>query len=80
MEYEHSANMVIEFERTQMILSQPHVYMKPRVFKDGNKWCALLGENLMEGIAAFGDTPRQACEAWDLMWINGDANNRKDVK
>jgi hypothetical protein len=27
-----------------------------RVFKDGNQWCALLGENLQEGRAGFGNT------------------------
>ena len=27
---------------------------------DGNKWCALLGENLQEGLAGFGDTPSEA--------------------
>lgn len=31
-----------------------------RVFEDGNQWCALRGENLQEGEAAFGDTPMQA--------------------
>ncbi len=30
--------------------------------RDGNQWCVLLGENLPEGIAAFGDTPEQAIE------------------
>ena len=28
--------------------------------KDGNKWCWLLGENLQEGVAGFGDTPMKA--------------------
>jgi hypothetical protein len=27
---------------------------------DGNQWCALLGGNLQEGIAGFGDTPAEA--------------------
>lgn len=30
------------------------------VFIDGNKWCALLGEDLQEGLAGFGDTPSEA--------------------
>ena len=25
------------------------------VERDGDKWCALIGENLQEGIAGFGD-------------------------
>ena len=27
---------------------------------DGNSWCALLGNNLQEGIAGFGDTLSEA--------------------
>ena len=26
-------------------------------YKDGDKWCALYGEDLQSGIAGFGDTP-----------------------
>lgn len=28
--------------------------------KDGDKWCALLGPNLQEGISGFGDTEIEA--------------------
>lgn len=40
----------------------------PRVFKDGNSWCALLGEDLMTGVYGFGDTPEAACVAFDKAW------------
>ncbi|MRI57747.1 hypothetical protein D8770_28205, partial [Methylobacterium sp. DB1607] len=33
---------------------------EPRVFKDGDAWCCLLGENLQDGIAGFGNTPDAA--------------------
>jgi len=26
-------------------------------FKDGNKWCVLLGENIQEGVVGFGTNP-----------------------
>ena len=29
---------------------------------DGNQWCALMGIDLQEGIAGFGDTPQEAVE------------------
>lgn len=29
-------------------------------YKDGDKWCVLLGANLQEGIAGFGETPEEA--------------------
>ncbi len=30
------------------------------VYVDGDKWCAMLGENLQDGLAGFGDTPQEA--------------------
>jgi len=30
---------------------------------DGDKWCALVGENLQEGVAGFADTPTNAIRA-----------------
>ena len=29
---------------------------------DGSKWCALVGENIQEGVAGWGDTPYKALE------------------
>jgi hypothetical protein len=34
--------------------------LKPRLFKDGDSWCCLLGENIQEGIAGFGNSPYNA--------------------
>lgn len=39
--------------------------MKPRLFKDGDMWCALLGEDLQVGISGFGETPALALMAFD---------------
>jgi len=39
---------------------RPNVIYAPRLFLDGNQWCALYGENLQEGIAGFGNTPSDA--------------------
>lgn len=39
-----------------------------KIFLDGNKWCALYGENLMEGTAGFGDTPIEALEEFGKAW------------
>lgn len=49
-------------------ISAPHVRMHPCVFPDGNQWCCLYGENLMSGVAGFGDTPELACAAFDKAW------------
>ena len=42
--------------------------MRPRVFPDGDQWCALYGEYLMTGVCGFGDTPSDACAAFDIAW------------
>jgi len=36
--------------------------IKITVSKDGNVWCAFVGKDLQEGIAGFGDTPKEAIE------------------
>lgn len=51
-------------------IAAPHACMRPRVFPDGNKWCALYGEDLMTGVAGFGDTPEEACSEFDKAWCN----------
>lgn len=42
----------------------PFELLHPRLFKDGNQWCCLYGENLQEGIAGFGSTPDLAVLAF----------------
>ncbi len=44
--------------------STPAAIFRPRVFIDGDKWCALYGENLQDGVAGFGDSP--ALAVWDF--------------
>lgn len=47
--------------------------LKPRVFPDGDQWCALYGENIQEGVAAFGDTPAKAAIQFDIEFLNQKA-------
>ena len=42
--------------------------LKPKLSIDGNKWCALLGDNLQDGVAGFGDSPDEAYAAFDKAW------------
>ena len=46
----------------------PSAVMRPKVFKDGNAWCALYGDDLQIGVAGFGDSPAAACAAFDKAW------------
>ena len=49
------------------LLGLPNVVILSR---DGDQWCALLGANLQEGHAGFGDSPADALRALanDLAW------------
>ena len=42
--------------------------LKPHIFIDGDKWCALYGDNLQDGVAGFGDSPNEAMINFDKMW------------
>ena len=36
-----------------------------KLSKDGNRWCYLLGENLQEGVAGFGESPYEAAKSFN---------------
>lgn len=42
--------------------------LQPKIYKDGNQWCVLYGEDLQSGIAGFGDTPYKAILDWNKQW------------
>lgn len=60
----HATLQAINYEAA--IRTAPHVIYKPKLFKDGNQWCALLGDNIQEGVAGFGASPSKAMDNFDL--------------
>lgn len=69
----HEAHLVQEAIRqsawaVEAAMTAPHVLMRPTVVRDGDKWCALYGLNVAEGVAGFGDTPAEACADFDRAW------------
>ncbi len=50
-------------------MSAPSVLYRPALFADGTAWCAMLGDNLQEGVSGFGDTPIAAMEAFDKAFL-----------
>jgi len=38
---------------------------KPRLFLDEGAWCALLGNNLQDGICGYGDSPAEAMQDYE---------------
>ena len=57
-------------EATEAVRStaKPSVLYRPTIGRDGNKWCALYGANLMEGVCGFGDSPAEAMSDFDANW------------
>ena len=75
MEY-HGTRMNTEHCREEVYRERlrPFYKIHPRVFAEGNQWCALYGDNIQEGVCGFGDTPEKAAIAFDLAWLNGSPN------
>jgi len=47
---------------------RPCVMFRPKIYIDGNKWCALYGGNLQDGVAGFGNSPSDAMHDFDKNW------------
>ena len=52
----------------------PSVKYRPSLSIDGNKWCALYGENLQDGLAGLGDSPNEAMQDFDRKWFSSPAS------
>lgn len=67
-----SDSWAIRQEAIALLQDQAKVFFylgsRVRLFRDGNQWCALYGENLQEGIVGFGDSPHQAVCAFNDAW------------
>lgn len=55
-------------------LKRPFMLLRPRIFRDGNQWCVLYGENLHDGVCGFGDTPEKASLDFDVNWKSEKLN------
>jgi len=64
---------VLEHQNRMCAIAQNADYalfalLKPSLTKDGDQWCVLYGENIIEGIVGFGDTPQSAIINWNAEW------------
>jgi hypothetical protein len=48
---------------------RPSTVYKPKLYIDGNMWCALFGENIQDGVAGFGKSPEEAMADFDKKWV-----------
>jgi hypothetical protein len=51
-------------------VGSPSAVYRPTLSADGTMWCALLGDNLQDGVAGFGETPAAAMLAFDKAFWN----------
>ena len=49
--------------------NKPSSIYRPSLSIDGNKWCALYGDNLQDGVAGFGDSPQEAMDDFNINFI-----------
>lgn len=70
-EVTHAANAsaAAQHEAAALEAQRPSVLWRPSVSIDGNKWCALYGDNLQDGVAGFGDSPAAAMVDFDRNWF-----------
>lgn len=68
----HAASMAGEEVRVAAAqYGRPSAVWKPKLYIDGNQWCALFGENLQDGVAGFGASPADAMWDFDRNWFEG---------
>jgi len=51
-----------------MAQQEPSVLYRPRIFRDGDMWCCLLGDDLQVGVVGFGESPSKAVQDFNRAW------------
>ena len=55
IQHQEKMNLIVEQEEYNLFAT-----LKPKIYKDGDQWCVLLGKDIQVGICGFGDTPYKA--------------------
>lgn len=64
----YTVRLYQDFSIAAAEMQRPSVVYRPRLALDGNKWCALYGANLIDGVAGFGGSPDDAMRDFDKKW------------
>lgn len=72
----HLAQSAIEIYSHACAINTPSNLYRPRLSIDGNQWCALLGDNLQDGVAGFGNSPAAAYSDFDRAWATSLPNDK----
>ena len=66
--------VMLQQDRQSIIVEQLEYNLfsiiKPKLYKDGDSWCCLFGDDINVGICGFGDTPYLAILDWNRAWNN----------
>lgn len=75
------AALMCQYSFQQMVSAyeEPSAVYRPKVFLDGDQWCALYGDNLQDGVAGFGDTPHLATQDFNARWY-GNGKHKTERK
>lgn len=46
----------------------PSVLYRPKLYKDGDMWCALYGDDIQSGVCGFGTSPEKAMCEFNKNW------------
>ena len=68
--------IVLQAMLTGEEMRRPSVLFRPTLSLDGNQYCALYGDNLMEGCAGFGATAQESMADFDRNWKGVGARRR----
>ncbi len=55
-------------------LTRPSVLYRPKLYRDGDQWGVLLGDNVQSGFVAYGDSPQAAFNAFDEKFCSPNNN------
>jgi hypothetical protein len=65
-------NELVHYEKMSLVIEKEEYnlfsMLKPKLYKDGDQWCCLYGEDIAEGITGFGETPYKAIIDWNHNW------------
>ena len=73
----HLYNAAISEQDRAWLAERPSYMLRPKLSMDGNKWCALYGDNLQDGVSGFGDSPALAYADFDKAWVAPVRQNKK---
>lgn len=70
LDFSHAAEMIHrEAQNLSGEYMRPSVVWRPKLFPDGDQWCALYGGNIQEGVVGFGNSPSAAMYDFDKSWF-----------